>query len=132
MSENEYGQSDEETIKVGGNYELSNISEDITIDTTKNEIIETESESEEMATIRFAATMMGIGGIQSPTPKCKKCHGRGYTGKIVGTGQPIPCACIYTEQSDLDVQGLQQAQIANMNRQQKRKFAKQLKKQRIN
>ena len=132
MSENEYGQSDEETIKVGGNYELSNISEDITVDTTKNEIIETETESEEMATIRFAATMMGIGGIQSPNPKCKKCHGRGYTGKIVGTGQPIPCTCIYTEQSDLDVQGLQQAQVANMNRQQKRKFAKQLKKQRIN
>lgn len=130
MSENEYGQTDENTIKMESEYQLSDKSESVIVDPNRNEIVETESE--EMAAIRFAATMMGIGGIKSPNPKCKKCSGRGFTGKITGTGQPIPCTCIYTEQAVLDVQGLQQAQVASMNRQQKRKLAKQLKKQRIN
>lgn len=128
MSENEYGQTDEKTIKIDSEYQLSDKSESVIVDPSKNEIVETESE--EMAAIRFAATMMGIGGIKSPNPKCKKCMGRGFTAKISSTGQPIPCKCIYSEQASLDVQGLQQAQVASMNRQQKRKLAKQLKKQR--
>lgn len=29
-----------------------------------------------------------------PKPKCKRCHGRGWTGRSVEFDRVIPCACI--------------------------------------
>lgn len=44
--------------------------------------------------IREAATAMGI-IVNDPKPNCKKCHGRGYTGRHADTGEPVPCSCIF-------------------------------------
>lgn len=35
--------------------------------------------------------------IQDPNPNCRKkgCYGRGYTGVLTTTKQPIPCSCIF-------------------------------------
>jgi hypothetical protein len=32
----------------------------------------------------------------APPPKknCRHCHGRGYVGKNVNTGEPVPCYCV--------------------------------------
>lgn len=42
------------------------------------------------------AAAEGIGLIlNDPKPSCKHCHGRGYIGLRAGTGEPIPCNCIF-------------------------------------
>ena len=32
--------------------------------------------------------------IKDPKKNCKRCYGRGWTGKHAGSGEPIPCTCI--------------------------------------
>jgi hypothetical protein len=29
-----------------------------------------------------------------PNPKCKKCFGKGWTGRYMDTGEVVPCNCI--------------------------------------
>lgn len=42
------------------------------------------------------AAAEGIGLIlNDPKPNCKHCHGRGYVGLRSGTGEPVPCNCIF-------------------------------------
>lgn len=48
--------------------------------------------------IKLAAKGMGI-IIDDPKPNCKKCYGRGYLGRKVNTGEPIPCSCIFPKET---------------------------------
>ena len=47
-----------------------------------------------MKVIRRAAEAMGI-LLNDPKPNCKKCHGRGYLGRHVDSGEPVPCPCLF-------------------------------------
>lgn len=47
--------------------------------------------------IREAAEQMHI-KINKPNPSCKKCHGRGYTGRRHDTGEPLTCSCIFPKE----------------------------------
>lgn len=50
-----------------------------------------------------AARAMGI-QINKPKENCKKCHGRGYLGRHVDSGEPIACPCIFPKQeSDREI-----------------------------
>lgn len=50
--------------------------------------------SDPMLIMKAAAEGMGF-ALQDPNPLCKKCYGRGYLGRKVDTGEPIPCTCIF-------------------------------------
>jgi hypothetical protein len=45
-----------------------------------------------MDKIRMIQEKMGL-NIEDPDPKCKHCHGRGYTGVFID-GTPSPCKCL--------------------------------------
>jgi hypothetical protein len=32
-----------------------------------------------------------------PDPKCKKCYGKGWTGRDKDTGDVVPCRCVLSE-----------------------------------
>ena len=66
--------------------------------------------------------------INQPKKGCKKCYGRGWTGRDVKTKHPVPCNCIFTtrtpaEKSQDEVSG-QRMSLANMNRKQRRYLEK--------
>ena len=73
--------------------------------------------------IQATAKQMNI-DIKKPRSGCKHCYGRGYTGWVADTKQPIPCNCIF------DAAALKNSENSAMifNRGNKRhiqKFAKQ-------
>lgn len=35
--------------------------------------------------------------INDPKPNCKRCYGRGYTGRDSESKAPIPCLCMYSK-----------------------------------
>lgn len=38
-----------------------------------------------------------------PNYRCKKCHGRGWTGRDVDTGDVIPCKCTMSKTGDKNI-----------------------------
>ncbi|MFW6272862.1 MAG: hypothetical protein ACOC2U_03685 [bacterium] len=74
--------------------------------------------------IRAIAEQSGI-EIKNPRSGCKHCYGRGYVGFKVGTEEPIPCSCIYTNEQRINGTNSRY----NYNRKEKRRLAKKMKKQ---
>jgi hypothetical protein len=128
--ENQYGENEEKTFSLNSpsGYELSNTPESVVINPHEGEILE--QESDEMAAIRFAANLMGINEINDPNPQCKKCGGRGYTGKLVNNGQPIPCDCIFPDEVRKQMRENTGVPLSSMNRKMRRQMEKQMRKQR--
>lgn len=58
-----------------------------------------------------------------PKFRCKKCMGRGYTGTKAGSGEPIPCNCIFTKEQ---IQQKQMYYQPKPTRKEKRMMRKQL------
>lgn len=62
------------------------------IKTEEAKVVE-ENLKDPLEIIKAAAEGIGL-ILNDPKPNCKHCHGRGYIGLRVGTGEPIPCNCI--------------------------------------
>jgi len=81
--------------------------------------------------IKGMATSMNI-DIKNPKSGCKKCFGRGWTSKVVGTGQPVPCSCIFPVQTpekkalENDTPMAIKSRLATMSRTDRRKMQKNL------
>lgn len=66
--------------------------------------------------------------IKDPRSGCKHCYGRGYSGIMSKTKQPIPCNCIFPVKSK--VQKIQEHamstkfQLANLTKKQLRNYVK--------
>lgn len=66
--------------------------------------------------------------INNPKRSCKKCFGRGYIGfDITNNRSPIPCMCIYSKE-DVEKSKKNPIQTRQLNRSQKRKLYKELRK----
>ena len=62
------------------------------IDLNKGEIVD-KSKLSIFQQIKLAANDSGT-EIRPPKPGCKKCYGRGYTGKLMN-GEPLICTCLF-------------------------------------
>ena len=51
-------------------------------------------EEQPLEVIKAAAEGIGL-ILNNPKPNCKKCFGRGYTGRNHETREPIPCTCLF-------------------------------------
>lgn len=73
--------------------------------------------------------------INDPNPSCKHCYGRGYLGVEHLTKKPVPCSCVFPEQSlnqkvnDKIVDAKFLNGNPNPNRKQRREYDKILKKE---
>jgi len=76
--------------------------------------------------IKVIAQKNGI-NIKEPKKGCRKCGGRGWLGRSATTGEPFACGCIFPD-SEKQKQYLQGLNI-NMNRNQRRVYKKQIRKQ---
>lgn len=52
--------------------------------------------NDELKSIILAASELNV-DLKNPNPRCKKCFGRGWTGKKT-SGDPIPCQCIFRKE----------------------------------
>lgn len=50
-----------------------------------------------MDIIRLVAEKYNI-KLRPAKKNCKRCHGRGYQGVHAGTGEPVPCPCIFEKE----------------------------------
>ena len=57
---------------------------------------EARKELEQYDPLQIIQAVYGFMGIKikDPKPNCKRCFGRGWTGKHADSGEPIPCTCI--------------------------------------
>jgi hypothetical protein len=81
--------------------------------------------------IKGMATAMNV-EIRDPKKGCKKCYGRGWTGKVAKTGQPIPCGCIYPvktpeeKHKEMNSHMAIKSQLSTMSRDSRRRMQKNL------
>lgn len=63
------------------------------VKTEESKVVE-ENLKDPLEIIKAAAEGIGL-ILNDPKPNCKHCHGRGYVGLRSGTGEPVPCNCIF-------------------------------------
>ena len=70
--------------------------------------------------------------ISDPSKGCGHCYGRGYTGKDLKTGAPIPCNCLFRgRDAKKKYDDMQAAQVyGRWNRKQRRQMEKTISKNR--
>ena len=100
---------------------------DVFIDPATGKIIDRDS-LPPLEQIKIIARNMGH-TINNPDKNCKKCRGRGYTGRRVEDNAPIPCSCIYNDyyKEHPEVKK-QMEQMPAVNRKARRFYDKQMKK----
>tara|TARA_R110001606_G_scaffold134259_3_gene270625 strand:- start:1861 stop:2280 length:420 start_codon:yes stop_codon:yes gene_type:complete len=64
--------------------------------------------------------------VRDPNPSCNSCYGRGYTGKKVKTGEPIPCSCIMPKMNLATEVAYDNRSALPSNRNQRRKMMKHM------
>ena len=67
--------------------------QEVLVDDTNTVITDEDLDISPLDVIRKVADNIGQ-ELCDPNPSCKKCNGRGYTGRDAETKAPIPCLCI--------------------------------------
>lgn len=65
--------------------------------------------------------------VRDPDPNCKKCFGRGYLA-VKENGEVIPCECVNDIINDLKLAGQNRITGLPRNREERRKFRKNMRK----
>ena len=65
--------------------------------------------------------------VKDPDPNCKKCFGRGYLA-VKENGEVIPCECVNDLVNDLKLAGQNRITGLPRNREERRKFRKNMRK----
>jgi len=72
-------------------------SKEVLVDVHKGEVVKPEDVTP-MDIIKALAKKHNM-EISDPSKGCNKCYGRGYIGKDLATGAPVPCHCLYRKRS---------------------------------
>jgi len=80
-----------------------------------------------MEIIRATAKHIGT-EIRDPDSGCKKCYGRGYIGRVVKTGEPVMCSCLFRGKTPAQQKAESMVTNGAWNRKQKRDMMKTLRK----
>lgn len=67
--------------------------------------------------------------LKNPKPNCPKCHGRGWTGVDVNTGNPVVCRCVFQKEDLHNPEEVSPQYLRPKNRAERRAQQKWIQKQ---
>lgn len=107
---------------------VSSVSSDFEQQTSSNNSLSVEelNKLEPLDRIKAIGKEFGL-VVKDPDPNCKKCFGRGYLA-VKENGEVIPCECVNDIVNDLKLAGQNRITGLPRNREERRKFRKNMRK----